>query len=90
MPVFVYIVQSQSSGRYYCGQTEDLERRLQQHNDPNYYWTKTTKVFPGPWNLVWKQEFPTRKEALIKERSIKNIGIHRFLERQRKKNTDSC
>ncbi|RUA02970.1 MAG: hypothetical protein DSY89_01780 [Deltaproteobacteria bacterium] len=48
----VYILQSQSTGRFYCGQTDHLERRLYQHNDPNYHGSRTTKVFPGPWILV--------------------------------------
>jgi len=90
MPFFVYILQSQSSGRYYCGQTIDIDRRLQQHNDPDCYLIKTTKVFPGPWALVWKTEFQTRKEAMAKERTIKNIGIKRFLERQKHKSAYGC
>ena len=28
MGFWVYILQSQSTGRYYCGQTDDIEKRL--------------------------------------------------------------
>ena len=35
MPVFyVYILRSQKSGKLYTGQTNNLDRRLVEHNDP--------------------------------------------------------
>jgi len=79
MPFHVYILQSQSNGRYYCGQTDDLDRRIRQHNDPDYHGSRTTKVFPGPWSLVWQAEFVSRSEAMLLEKSIKKRGIARFL-----------
>jgi putative endonuclease len=80
MRYWVYILRSQSTERYYCGSTEDVERRLRQHNDPDYGGTKTTKRFAGPWRLVWKQEHPSRSEAMLAEKQIKNRGISRFLD----------
>jgi putative endonuclease len=79
MPYFVYILQSQSTGRYYCGSTSDLDRRVRQHNDPAYRLSKTTKHFPGPWRVVEFEKFETRSEAVIKERQIKKRGIRRYL-----------
>ncbi|MBU2578107.1 GIY-YIG nuclease family protein [Patescibacteria group bacterium] len=35
MAFWVYILRSQSTERYYCGQADDVEKRLQQHNDPD-------------------------------------------------------
>ncbi|MBI9065065.1 MAG: GIY-YIG nuclease family protein [Marinilabiliaceae bacterium] len=32
MNYFVYILQSQRSGKYYCGQTNNVSDRLQRHN----------------------------------------------------------
>jgi len=84
MPYLAYILQSETCHRNYCGSTEDLIQRIRQHNDPSYKLTRTTKVFPGPWVLVWSQRFETRKEALAKEMAIKKIGIGRFLERQKR------
>ncbi|MDP8223209.1 MAG: GIY-YIG nuclease family protein [Candidatus Lernaella stagnicola] len=76
---FVYVLQSETSGRFYCGSTADLEERLKRHNDQNYTGTQTTKRFPGPWRLVWSMELPTRSEAMAKEKQIKKRGIQRFL-----------
>jgi putative endonuclease len=57
-----------NAGRFYAGHTDDLERRIVQHQSGEV---------PGftrdylPVTLVWSQEFPTRVEALVAERRIK-------------------
>ena len=45
MPYWVYILQSQPTGKYYCGHSDNVERRVKQHNDPEYRGSRTTKVF---------------------------------------------
>ena len=84
---YVYILYSQNAARYYCGQTDDLEKRLCQHNDSNNPFTKTTHRFSGLWQIVWKKAFESRSEAIIMERSIKKHGIKRFFE---KNSTGGC
>jgi putative endonuclease len=79
MSYWVYILRSDSAGRYYCGRTNDLERRVHEHDDPTYCETQTTKRFKGPWKLIWFQERPGRSDAMKLERSIKKRGISRFL-----------
>ncbi|MGO9118171.1 MAG: GIY-YIG nuclease family protein [Desulfomonilaceae bacterium] len=79
MDAWVYVVQSNSTGRYYCGQSTDVERRVRQHNDPNYSLSKTTKRFEGPWKLLWSQACENRGEAMKLEKRIKKRGIARFL-----------
>jgi len=83
MSYWVYIIQSENSGRYYCGQSADVDRRLRQHNDPEYQLSKTTKRFRGPWKLIWTQRCVNRSEATQLERKIKRRGISRFLESTR-------
>ena len=79
MSYWVYIIRSQSTGRHYCGYSDDVDRRLGQHNDPEYRLTRTTKVFKGPWELIWKQQCSNRSEAVTLERQIKKRGIGRYL-----------
>ena len=79
MPYYVYILQSESTGRYYCGQTNNLDLRIKEHNDPSYATTKTTKRFKGPWGLVWSTELDDRSSAMKLERRIKKRGIGRYL-----------
>ncbi|MDD3723564.1 MAG: GIY-YIG nuclease family protein, partial [Lutibacter sp.] len=31
--MFVYILQSELTGKYYCGQTQNLQHRLLRHNN---------------------------------------------------------
>jgi len=63
MEHWVYILQSQSTRRYYCGQTTELRVRILQHNDPNNNLAKTTKRFKGPWILVWSRPVSTGFES---------------------------
>jgi predicted GIY-YIG superfamily endonuclease len=57
-----------NAGRLYGGHTDDLERRVAQHE---------TGALPGftrnflPVKLVWCEEFPTRYEAQCAERQLK-------------------
>jgi len=77
---WVYVIQSETSGRYYCGQSGNVEQRLRQHNDPEYQLSKTTKRFCGPWKLIWTESCPNRSEATRLERKIKKRGIARYLQ----------
>jgi putative endonuclease len=80
MAIWVYILQSERTGQYYSGQTSNLERRIDQHNDPAYQLSKTTKRFGGPWKLIWSCGCIDRSEAMKLERSIKHRGIKRYLD----------
>ncbi|PIP38295.1 MAG: hypothetical protein COX19_13530 [Desulfobacterales bacterium CG23_combo_of_CG06-09_8_20_14_all_51_8] len=75
----VYILQSRSNGRYYCGYTGNLEQRLKSHNDPEYRLTRTTKVIPGPWEVAWASDLLSRSDAVKLEKRVKKHGIRRFL-----------
>ena len=65
-PFFVYLLRC-SDGSYYCGQTDDIENRLQQHYAGEIGYTSTRK----PVVLVWQGEFDTRVGAIAFERQLK-------------------
>ena len=75
MPFYTYILQSELKSKYYTGQTQDIDKRLERHNAGKVKSTKNGI----PWKLVTYFEFSTRKEAVIKEQQIKNRGVKRFL-----------
>ncbi len=81
MSFHVYILQSESTGRYYCGHTKNLQQRLRHHNDPEYRPDATTRRFQGPWVLVWSEKQDDRSSAMLREREIKKQGIQRFMNR---------
>jgi predicted GIY-YIG superfamily endonuclease len=67
--IWVYILQN-TAGRFYVGHTDNLERRLLQHNEPRPHLGKFTHKL-GPWKLVWSEAHPTRSAAMQRERAIK-------------------
>ena len=76
--MFVYILYSEKSSRYYVGHTADIDKRLKRHN---------SGVVPStrggiPWVLVLQLEVSTRSEAMILENKIKKRGAKRFLDNQ--------
>ena len=63
----VYIIYSKSTDHYYVGQTDNLDRRLEQHNSG---YSKSTKR-GVPWELVYTEKFPDRASAMTRESAIK-------------------
>ena len=71
---YIYIIRSQHLQRYYVGSTEDVERRLHEHNVG-----KSTSTRAGiPWELIHTESFATRSDAMLRERKIKARGIGRY------------
>ena len=67
MAYWVYILQSETSGHYYVGQTYNLAGRLARHNTGRTGANRGR----GPWRLVYSEEYPTRQAAMARERQIK-------------------
>ena len=65
---FVYMLRC-VDGSFYVGNTDQLEIRMAQHHDGTFPDSYTHER--RPVELVWFQEFPTRDEALNRERQIK-------------------
>ena len=76
MTFFVYILQSESTGRFYVGQTQNLEERVAYHN-ANYSRALKNR---GPWKLVHTERYATRSEAVRRESYIKRQKDRRFIE----------
>ena len=72
VPIYTYILQSETNGQTYVGQTADLPRRIAQHNDPDCKLTRHTKRIAGPWRLIHVETFDTRSEAMLRERALKS------------------
>jgi putative endonuclease len=67
---YVYIIKSTQDGTYYKGFSENPPERLRQHNEGLSRYTSQKK----PWCLVFIQAFPTKKEALIREKKLKKFN----------------
>lgn len=67
MPFFAYMLEC-ADGHFYVGHTDDLERRLAEHESgaiPGY--TSRRR----PVRLVWSDSFPDRDQARTVERQLK-------------------
>jgi len=74
---YLYILQSESTGRYYIGQTQDVSERLAYHN-ANY--SKFLKN-RGPWRLAYTEQYRTRSEAVRRERQLKSWKDRHMIEK---------
>ena len=64
----MYVLQSQKDGKRYVGVTADPERRLGEHERGLVRSTRNRR----PVRLIHKETYPTKEEALIRERFLKS------------------
>lgn len=67
---YVYMIESQQSGIFYKGSTNDYVRRLTEHNEGINEYTRGK----DPWILVFAQTFETKSEALVQEKKLKRCN----------------
>ena len=73
----VYILQSSKDGSYYVGSTQDIEERLERHNQGRTKYTKTNR----PWELVYSEEHPDRSSAVKREQEIKKRKSRDYIDK---------
>ena len=74
MGFVVYIMRSRKDGSLYVGHTNNLSRRLEQHNNPL---SKSYTAKRGPWVLMHREEHADRKAAMAREQFLKShAGAH--------------
>ena len=66
---FVYVIYNVQYNKVYIGQTNNLERRVIEHNAHRI--KGFTAKFEGEWRLIYKESFTTRSEALRREKQLK-------------------
>ena len=66
MAFWAYILRC-ADGRYYTGHTDNLERRVGEHQTGGYCDYTSRRL---PVTLAWSQDFPSRIEALEAERIV--------------------
>ncbi len=65
---WVYVIQSEKDSWTYTGHTNDVERRLHDHNRGKM---KSTR-YRGPFKLIHTEEFSSRSEAMTREKFLKS------------------
>ena len=75
MQYYTYILKSRSHNTYYYGSTNNLDKRLKEHNKGKVRYTKGRM----PWVVYYVEEFETRSEAMLREKYFKSIEGYNFL-----------
>src|SRR6266542_2283712 len=65
----VYVLQNRE-GRFYIGLTDDVARRIEQHNAEQSRWTKGR----GPWSIAWQSGMLSLSDARKLENRLKRQG----------------
>ncbi|OIP00126.1 MAG: endonuclease [Bacteroidetes bacterium CG2_30_33_31] len=76
---YTYILKSETHGNYYYGHTNDLEKRIKQHNMGQVKYTKGRR----PWKLHYFEEFETKSGAAKREYFFKSIDGYLWLKSQK-------
>ena len=72
----VYVLFSRKYDKIYIGYTSNLERRLISHNELGTKgWTKRFR----PWELVYKEEYKSKSEAMQCEKELKDYRGKEFI-----------
>ena len=75
--MYTYILQSEKTGRYYIGSTNDLNRRLTEHNSGH----TRSLLNQRPLKVVFYKEYANMIEARSMERKLKKLKSRDIIER---------
>ena len=65
---YIYVIRSLKDKRHYIGYTNNLVRRLQEHNRSK----SASLKYRGPFELIYKEAVETRIEAVRREKKLKS------------------
>jgi len=74
----VYVLESERDGIWYVGFTEDLVRRIKEHNSGKSKFTSGHM----PWKVIYFESIDDRLEARKREKYLKSAAGKRFISKQ--------
>ena len=77
---YIYVLKSQKDGRFYIGYTENLDKRILEHNTGK---VKSTK-YRIPFEIVYFEACRNQDDALYREKYLKSTYGHRYLDNRLK------
>ena len=72
---FVYTLYSKRLDRLYIGQTQNLDKRVNEHRNGLSKFTSRT----SDWELIYSENCETRRQAMKRERQLKSHKGRDFL-----------
>lgn len=76
---YVYLLQNKY-GKLYAGVTNDLQKRILEHNSGK---TRTTK-YGGPWKIIYCEICINKQDAFAREKYLKSGMGKRYLKNRLK------
>jgi len=73
---YLYVLKSFQNDKYYVGSTQDIDKRLKEHNSGK---SKSTKG-SIPWQIIYSEGYPTRTEARKRELYLKKRKSRKYID----------
>jgi putative endonuclease len=73
---YVYVLHSVTYSKIYVGFTSNLENRLLSHNELS---KKGWTIKYRPWNLLYKEEYTSKVDAMKREKEVKSARGRLFI-----------
>lgn len=70
-----YILKSKTFLKTYVGHTDDIDRRLIEHNDGKSTFSKRYR----PWVIIYKERFKNLDESIKREKYFKSAAGRRWM-----------
>ncbi len=80
----VYVIQHSVTKQMYIGKTNDLKRRIQEHNANQQ---TATKRKSGNWILIYAEAYRVKVDADLRETKLKQHGSNKRWLKDRIKNS---
>lgn len=77
MRYITYVLKSLNFKKTYIGHTDNLERRLREHNDGKGVFTKRYK----PWKVLHVEMFNCEEESIKREKYLKSCAGRRWMKK---------
>ena len=75
---YVYVIKSEKDGHLYTGHTDNLKRRLKEHNEGLVASTKTR----GPFKLIYAEISNILSDSVEREKALKTGFGRAYLKRR--------
>jgi len=76
--VIVYVLKSEIDGTHYVGMTEDLDRRIGEHNLGKSKFTSAHR----PWKLIYSETARDFKAGRVKEKYFKSAAGKKYIQKK--------
>jgi len=76
---YVYVLECQKDKSWYIGYTEDLRKRIKDHQ--NGYGCRTTAI-KKDWELIYYEAYIDKRDAIGREKFLKSGSGRKYLNKQ--------